>query len=125
MKIFLVEDDPLLIDIYTTKFTMSGFEVENADNGEKAVGMIMKSMPDAVVLDLVLPHLDGWGVLTALRKQEKLDKVKIMILSNLNQDEDLKRAKDLGANAYLVKAHNAPSQVVAGVQNMMQEIVTK
>ncbi|MBI4138432.1 MAG: response regulator transcription factor [Candidatus Wildermuthbacteria bacterium] len=119
MKIFLVEDDPLLIDIYGTKFRNAGFEVENSDNGEKAVGAIMKSDPDAIVLDLVLPHLDGWGVLSALRKQKKLDKVKIMILSNLGQDEEIKKGYDMGANAYLVKAHNTPSQVVEGVRKML------
>lgn len=118
-KILLVEDDPLLIDIYSTKLKEAEFDVQVADDGEKALVQIEKFMPDLVLLDIVLPHYDGWEVLANLRRDEPWKNVKIIILSNLGQKEDIEKGKNLGADQYLIKAHYTPSQVVEEIQKLL------
>mgnify|MGYP001260266371 CR=1 FL=1 len=121
-NILLVEDDPLLIDIYSTKFKEAGFKVQVAENGEKALEAVKKAKPDLMVLDIVLPHLDGWGLLEALQQDKKLaGNAKIIVLSNLGQKEEIERGLSLGAARYLIKAHYTPSQVVAEVRKLLLE----
>lgn len=118
-KVFLVEDDPLLIDIYTTKFNEAGFKVEVADTGEKALEGAQKAKPDLIVLDIVLPHIDGWELLRLFRQEKKLDNTKIIILSNLGQKEEIERGLSLGADRYLIKAHYTPSEVLKEAKKLL------
>ena len=117
--ILLIEDDPLLIDIYTTKFTEAGFEVQVVDSGEKALPLFLKVSPSVIVMDIVLPHVDGWELLLAARKQKNLQHTKIVVLSNLGQKEEIEKGISLGADRYLIKAHFTPSQVVEEVKNLL------
>src|SRR3989338_8086617 len=108
-KILLVEDDPLLIDIYSMKLKQSGFEVRVVENGEKALEAVEEQKPDLVLLDIVLPHIDGWDILESLRASETLKGIQIVILSNLGQKEEIAKGLRLGAAKYLIKAHYTPS----------------
>ena len=119
--ILLIEDDPLLIDIYSTKFKESGFEVQVADSGEKALSLFLKVSPSLIVMDIVLPHTDGWELLAVAQKQENLKNTKIIVLSNLGQKEEIEKGIALGADRYLIKAHFTPSQVVDEVRELLQE----
>ena len=118
-KILLVEDDPLLIDIYTTKLQQSGFEVQTVEEGEKAVTAIQQERPDIVLLDIVLPHVDGWEILQQVQASEELKRIPIVILSNLGQKEEIEKGLRLGAVRYLIKAHYTPSQVVEEVVKLI------
>ncbi len=119
-KILLVEDDPLLIDIYATKLKQeSDFDVMVAQDGEKALRVIEEFLPDLVLLDIVLPHCDGWDVLENVRKNEKWKNVKVVIFSNLGQKEEIEKGKNLGADLYLIKAHYTPSQVVEEIKKLL------
>ena len=118
--ILLIEDDPLLIDIYSTKFKESGFEVQVADSGEKALSLLSKVSPSLIVMDIVLPHIDGWELLAVAQKQENLKNTKIIVLSNLGQKEEIEKGISLGADRYLIKAHFTPSQVVKEVRELLQ-----
>ena len=118
-KIFLVEDDPFLIDIYTTKLKESGFSVEVSSEGEEAVGKIKENPPDLVVLDIVLPQIDGWEILKRIKADPILKKLKIIILSNLGQKEEVEKGTKLGAAKYLIKAHYTPSQVVEEIKKIL------
>ncbi|MCH7828679.1 response regulator [Patescibacteria group bacterium] len=117
--ILLVEDDPLLIDIYTTKFTEAGFKVQVADSGERALSLFSKLSPSVIVMDIVLPHVDGWELLLAAQKQENLRNTKIVVLSNLGQKEEIEKGISLGADRYLIKAHFTPTQVVEEVKELL------
>lgn len=117
--ILLIEDDPLLIDIYSTKFKETGFEVKVADSGDKALSLLSKVSPSVIVMDIVLPNVDGWELLKAAQKQENLRKSKIVVLSNLGQKEEIEKGISLGADRYLIKAHFTPSQVVEEVKNLL------
>ena len=117
--ILLIEDDPLLIDIYSTKFKEAGFEIQVADSGEKALSLLKKVSPSVIIMDIVLPHVDGWELLAVAQKQENLRNTKIVVLSNLGQKEEIEKGISLGAARYLIKAHYTPSQVVEEVRELL------
>ena len=110
----------MLIDIYSTKFKESGFAVQVADSGEKALSLLTKISPSLIVMDIVLPHTDGWELLAVAQKQENLKNTKIVVLSNLGQKEEIEKGISLGADRYLIKAHFTPSQVVEEVRELLQ-----
>ena len=120
-KILLVEDDPLLIDIYTTKLKEAGFETVVVDRGERALKAVEQQKPDLVLLDVVLPHVDGWEVLRSIKESETLKDTKVIILSNLGQKEEIEKGLTLGAERYLIKAHYTPSQAVEEVKKLIGE----
>jgi len=120
-KILLVEDDPFLIDIYTTKLKKVGFEVYVSRDGESALQLIEKERPDLVLLDIVLPHIDGWEILRKIKNNEKLKDIKIIILSNLGQKHEVEKGLKLGATKYLIKAHYTPTQIVEEIKNILKE----
>ena len=119
-KILLVEDDPFLIDIYSTKLKDAGFEVLVSDEGEEAIGKVKEENPDLVLLDIVLPEIDGWEILRRIKSDEKLKNLKVIILSNLGQKEEVKKGMELGAVNYLIKAQYTPSQVVEEVKKALK-----
>ena len=132
-KILLVEDDPFLIDIYTTKLKESGFKLEIADNGEEALKKIRKRnvanfekktkknlWPDVLILDIVLARIDGWQVLQEIKKDEKLKDLKIIVFTNLGQKEEVEKGLRLGATKYLIKAHYTPSELVEEIEKIIK-----
>ena len=121
--ILLVEDDPFLIDIYTTKFKEAGFSVEVASDGEEGLRKLSNEEKfDLLVLDIVLPKVDGWEILKKIESNEKLKKLKIVVLSNLGQKGEVEKGLKLGATKYLIKAHYTPSQVVEEIKEMLGEV---
>ncbi|PIV64923.1 MAG: response regulator, partial [Candidatus Nealsonbacteria bacterium CG01_land_8_20_14_3_00_12] len=103
-KILIVEDDPFLIDIYTTKLKDSGFSVEVAKEGESALRKLTEEKFDLLLLDIVLPQIDGWEILEKVKSQKSkvksLENLKIVILSNLGQKEEVEKGLKLGATKY-------------------------
>jgi DNA-binding response OmpR family regulator len=123
-KILLVEDDQFLIDIYQKKLKDSGFEVEVAKDGEKALEILKEKEIDLMLLDIVLPRIDGWKILEEIRKmkgeKKDLEKMKIVIWSNLGEKEDVKKGLSLGATSYLIKANFTPSEVVKEIEKLLK-----
>jgi len=117
--ILLVEDDPFLIDIYTTKLKESGFSVKVVTDGEEALRIIKEKKPDLMILDIVLPQVDGWELLRRIRSMSELKNLKVIILSNLCQKEEVEKGLKLGAIKYLIKAHYTPSQVLKEVKQIL------
>lgn len=119
-SILLVEDDPFLIDIYSTKLKESSFSVEVASDGEKALAEVAKNKFDLVILDIVLPQMDGWEILEKMQSEKiKNQNLKVIILSNLGQKEEVAKGLRLGADKYLIKAHYTPSEVVAEIKKII------
>jgi len=118
-QILLVEDDPFLIDIYSTKLKDSGFSVEVASDGEQAFEKVKAKKPDLVLLDIVLPKISGWEILRKIKSEADLKNLKIIILSNLGQKEEVEKGMDLGVLKYLIKAHYTPSQVVEEIKKII------
>ena len=116
-KILLVEDDPLLIDIYTTKLKDAGFVVSVATDGRMALELFEKDKPDLILLDIVLPNTNGWEVLKQIKKDNNTTKV--VILSNLGQKEEIEKGIMLGADKYLIKANYTPSEVIEEIKKLL------
>ena len=117
--ILLIEDDPFLIDIYSTKLKEAGFTIEVAIDGEEALRKVKEKNPDLVVLDIVLPQIDGWEILKKIKSEDKFRNLKIIILSNLGQKEEVEKGISLGATKYLIKAHYTPSQIVEEIKKVL------
>jgi DNA-binding response OmpR family regulator len=120
-NILLVEDDSFLIDIYTTKMKESGFSVEVASEGDEAVRRAKEEKFDLVLLDIVLPKVDGWDILRQIKAETKLKDLKVIIISNLSQKEEVEKGMNLGAEKYLIKAHYTPSEVVKEIKDVLGE----
>jgi len=120
-KILLVEDDPFLIDIYTHKFKKEGFEMEVKKDGESALKYLRETdeKPVVVLLDIVLPGEEGWEILKRIKQDENLKGLRVIILSNLGEKENIKKGLELGAEKYLIKSNFTPSQVVEEVKQIL------
>lgn len=111
-RIYLVDDDRFLLDMYAVKFRAAGHEVTAFSGGREVLESLRKDPgPDAILLDIVMPEIDGFSVLETIRKEKLSEKTKVIILSNQGQDSDIERAKELGAAGYIIKASAIPSEV--------------
>jgi len=113
------EDDKFLSNIYKTKLTKIGFQVDHALNGEEALKMARENKPDLILLDLIMPVKDGFETLKELKADSSLKDVQVIILSNLSQEEDRQRVLNLGAVEYVVKAYVSFSEIVRLVKKYL------
>jgi CheY-like chemotaxis protein len=105
-KILLVEDDPMVIRMYQRKLEFEGFKVTLAFNGEEGLEALKKETPNIILLDVMMPKMNGIETLKAIRSDEKYKALPIIILTNLgDRPEDVQKCKDLGATDYMVKAN--------------------
>jgi DNA-binding response OmpR family regulator len=119
-RILLVEDDPFLVDIYSTKLKEAGFFVEVATDGEIGLEKIKKGDFDLIVLDIVLPHIDGWQILKEIDEDESLQGLKIFIFSNLGQKEEVEKGLNMkGVVRYFIKAHFTPREIVEEIKKAL------
>lgn len=116
-RIFLVDDDRFLLDLYAAKFKNAGHEVQVFDGGETLLSALRKGsevgQPDAILLDLIMPGMTGFEALEAIRKERLAPQSKIIVLSNQGQDSDIEKAKSFAVNGYIIKASAIPSEVLA------------
>ncbi|MBI2989666.1 MAG: response regulator [Candidatus Magasanikbacteria bacterium] len=117
--ILLVEDDTFLANIYKTKFEMEGFKVVVAINGTLALEEVKKKHPQLILLDILLPKMDGFSVLEHLKSDEKTKNIPVILLTNLGQKDDVDKGLALGAVDYLIKAHFKPSETVDKVKKVL------
>jgi len=115
-KILIVEDDDFLLQMYSTKLELEGFKVLEAMNGLQGLKTAQKEKPDLILLDLNLPELSGFEVLSQLKRDEDTKNIRVLILTNYSQKEDIDRCLELGADDYLIKAHFVPSEVIAKIK---------
>ena len=119
-KILIIDDDEFLLDMYSTKFRETGFETEIAFNSSEALEKINKGFqPDIVLLDIIMPQMDGFGFLEKIKEENLLKNSKIIVLTNINQKEDVNRAMALGASDYIVKAYLTPSEIIKKIEKLL------
>lgn len=119
-KIIVVEDDPFLSKAFSLKLSNAGFDIVLVKDGQEALGVIVKEAPDMVLLDVMLPHKSGFDILADLKKDEKLSKIPVIMLSTLGQEDEMKRGLSLGANEYLVKSNIKLEQVVEKINKYLK-----
>ena len=115
-KILLAEDDQFISRAYKDGLERAGFEIVIALDGIEAVEKIRSEKPDIVLLDLIMPERNGFEVLEEIKKDEYLKKIPVIILSNLGQESDVKKGKDLGAVDYFIKTDFSMKEVIEKVK---------
>ncbi len=121
VKIFLVEDEQLLREICRRKLTESGFEVTTAVDGGEALKKIKNDIPDLILLDIVIPTMDGFEILKRIRSDGNpaIAGIPVVILSNLGQDSDIEKAMYLGANDYIIKVEFTTDEIAARIKEIL------
>jgi DNA-binding response OmpR family regulator len=120
-KILIIEDDKFLRDLLSQKLMREGFKVLTAVEGEEGIKMMGEEAPNLVMLDLILPGLDGFDILTRLKETPELSSVPVLVLSNLGQKEDIERAMSLGAEEFLIKANFTPGEIVEKIKVILKK----
>jgi DNA-binding response OmpR family regulator len=118
-KIAIIEDDPVISQMYRMKFEADGFDVQLANNGERGVDMVETFGPDIILMDLQMPEMGGEEALTIIRKHEWGKNIPVIILTNLGEEEAPKNIRSLGIESYIVKAELTPRQVVGRVKEAL------
>lgn len=114
-KIMLAEDDQMLVEMYEAKFDMEGHEVVVATNGEECLNLLDGYTPDIILLDILMPKMNGFHVLKEIKKKPALRTVPVILLTNLGEaqvDMNQELARALGVTDYLIKSHHTPDEVV-------------
>jgi twitching motility two-component system response regulator PilH len=115
--VLVVEDDKFISSVHKNRLTQDGFEVIMAENGQEGISQAKKQKPDIILLDLIMPVMNGFDALKALKADDQLKDIKVVILSNLNQEEDRKRVMDMGAVDYIVKANVSFKEIIGAVKH--------
>jgi len=119
IRLLVVEDDEFLVKMYESGLTKEGFDVTVAEDGEAGLEKATSLKPDLILLDLILPKLDGFNCLEKLKENATTKKIPVIILSNLGQDSDIKRGLSMGAEDYLIKTDYTVKQVAAKVRKTL------
>lgn len=124
-KILVVEDDKFLRELISQKLTKEGYDVKEAIDGEDGVVKVKEEKPDIILLDLILPGMDGFEVLAKIKDDPEVENIPVVILSNLGQRDDVERGLKLGAVDFLIKAHFTPGEIIEKIEKVMKEAGNK
>lgn len=119
-KILIIEDDKFLRELIVQKLIKEGYDAAEAIDGEEGIKKVKTVKPDLVLLDLILPGIDGFEVLTRMKEDPSLVQIPVIILSNLGQKDDVERGLKLGAVDYLIKAHFTPREIIDKIRNTLK-----
>ncbi|MFA5962301.1 MAG: response regulator [Parcubacteria group bacterium] len=119
----IIEDDYFVLDIYHTKLTQEGFEVLDAKDGGEGLEKLrtQEKLPDLILLDIIMPNLGGLDVLGAIKQDERLRNIPIILLTNLSQKDEIDKGLELGATDYLIKSHFTPSEVLEKINSVLSK----
>lgn len=120
-SVLIIEDDKFLRSLLVLKLKTEHFSVIEAVDGEEGLEKMKKEKPDIVVLDLILPGIDGFTFLEEVKKDTVIGSIPVIVLSNLGQREDIERARALGARDYLIKAQLAPIEIIEKIRSVLRE----
>ena len=120
-KILIIEDDKFLRELIIQKLGKEGFDVVEAEEGEEGLRKAKEEKPDLVLLDLILPGIDGFEVLRRAKADGETSSIPVVILSTLGQRDDVDKGVELGAADYLIKAHFTPGEIIQKVKAILQQ----
>lgn len=121
ITILVAEDDPLYGKVYQNKLSKEGYNVVLVTNGKDAVEQALKLKPALILMDIIMPVLDGFEALKQIKASPEGKDVKIMIMSNLSQDSDIERAKNFGAYEYLVKSNISLTDLINKIGTLVEQ----
>lgn len=120
-KLLIVEDEEMLREVYVTLFTLEKLDVYQASNGQEALKMVKKHRPNVIILDVLMPVMNGIEFLQKVKLKKNYPEVKVLVLSNLSDVKTLNTITELGAAKYLLKSSVSPGQLV----NVVRELATQ
>lgn len=118
-KIAIIEDDPVISQMYRMKFEADGFEVQLANDGKRGAALVDDFQPDIILLDLQMPEMNGAEALEIIRSKQASKHTPVIILTNLGEEEAPRHLRSLGIHSYIVKADLTPRQVVGRVKDAL------
>ncbi len=119
--ILIIEDDKFLRELIVQKLLKESYNISEAVDGEEGIKKVKEEKPNLVLLDLILPGIDGFEVLSKMKEDSGLVSIPVIILSNLGQKEDVEKGLKLGAVDYLIKAHFTPGEIIDKIKSVLKE----
>lgn len=119
VKVLVVDDDVTLREMYAERIKMEGYEIEIAENGDEGIKKAKSFKPDVILLDIMMPGTNGFGVLSALQKDDQTKAIPIIMLSALIQEENKVKSKESGARDYIVKSETTPANVIEKIKQAL------
>lgn len=119
-KVLVVEDDKFLANAYKAGFEGEGFEVSLAFDGEEALSVAEQQKPDVIILDILIPKLDGFAVLQRLKANSELQQIPVIVASNLGQKEDVDKGMELGATDFIIKSESSVTQILGKIKVLLE-----
>jgi len=120
-NLLIIEDDKFLRELISKKLISKGFKVDEAIDGEEGLKKLKEIKPDLILLDLILPGLDGFEVLKRIKDDPSIASIPVLILSNLGQKDEIEKGLSLGAADFLVKAHFTPEEIVQKIKQVLEK----
>lgn len=121
ITILVAEDDPLYGKVYQSKLQKEGYNVVLVTNGKEAVEQTIKTKPALILLDIIMPLMDGFEALRRIKEKPECKNIKVLIMSNLSQDSDIEKAKNFGAYEYLVKSNISITDLIQKIDKLVGE----
>jgi DNA-binding response OmpR family regulator len=118
-KILIIEDDRYISKMYQLKLSLEGYDVQVAENGKQGVDKVKEMMPDIILLDILMPELDGFEVLKIVKGDDATKDIPVLIMSNLGQEDHIEKGMQMGAIGYIVKSQFTPSKVVDKIKETL------
>jgi len=120
-KILIIEDDAFISKTIALKFKNKGYVVFAAKNADEAEAIFAKDIPDVILLDIILPGVNGFEILKHIKATEKTKNIPVVIFSNLGSKEDIEQGMSLGATKYIIKADFTPDNVVEEINTLLSQ----
>ena len=119
-KILLVEDDQMIVEMYKLRMEEEGFEVILTEKGSEAIELAKKEKPAIILLDIILPEIDGFSILQSIKSESATKKIPVILLTNLSQESDQQKGIKLGATGYFVKAQHTPAEIMNEIKKILK-----
>ncbi len=120
-KVLIIEDDPLIAKVYSTRLAADKHDVFIANNGEDGLKAAREKIPELIVLDIMMPKMSGLEVLAELKKSRSTAQIPVLVYSNLARDEEIQQAKNLGAAEFIAKANLTSQQLVTKIEGYLKK----
>lgn len=119
VKILIIEDDLFIRELYERQLSLEGYDVSTAEDGEIGLNNLNQSIPNLVLLDIMLPKVSGLDVLRTMKSKDETKNIPVILLTNLGQDSVIKEGFNLGADGYLIKSAYTPDQIIDEVKKFL------
>ncbi|MFA5872128.1 MAG: response regulator [Parcubacteria group bacterium] len=120
-KILIVEDDNFVAEVYSTKLSEIGYGVKIARNGEDGLVAISESMPDLILLDIIMPVMGGIEMLEKVKEKEEWRDIPVILLTNVGEKESIQKVRNLEVDDYLIKSHFTPAEVIEKIEATLKK----